>query len=171
MRQDWEIEHGTLIRVIVSNRNYDTGVITMSRNIFSKTFIFILIFLSSFSLQASELVCSIKSVSKLGDNGFFVTHGWSANYLNREFTVERETGRVLRTTALKQRLSNFNKEHAPILLNSGDQTDALKAITIYESSGQYALLEIGSTPAGNPRPFFYHTDVGMILSGTCIEGA
>jgi hypothetical protein len=143
----------------------------MFRNIFQKTSVFIFIFLFSFSLQASELVCSIKSVSRLGDNGFFVTHGWTANYLNREFTVEHETGRVLRTTALKQRLSNFDKEHAPILLNSGNKTDALKAVTLYEGSGQYALLEIGSAPAGNPRPFFYHTDVGMILSGTCIEGA
>ena len=142
----------------------------MLSNIFFITPLFILVLATSFSVQASELVCSIKNVSKLSENGFFVTHGWTANYLNREFTVERETGKVLRTTALKQRLSNFDKEYAPILLSGGDQKDALKAVTLYEKSGQYALLEIGSAPAGNPKPFFYHTDVGMILAGTCTEG-
>ncbi len=143
----------------------------MLRKFLSITSLFIVVISTPLSVHASELVCSIKNVSKLSDNGFFVTHGWTANYLNREFTVERETGRVLRTTALKQRLSNFDSEHAPILLKSGSQTDALKAITLYENTGQYALLEIGDASAGKPRPFFYHTDVGMILSGTCIEGA
>ena len=141
----------------------------MLRNIFFKTSLFILVISFSFAVQASELVCSIKNVSKLSENGFFVTHGWTANYLNREFTVERETGKVLRTTALKQRLSNFDKEHAPVLLSSGDGDDTLKAVTLYEKKGQYALLEIGNAPAGNPRPFFYHTDIGMILTGVCAD--
>jgi hypothetical protein len=105
---------------------------------------------------------------KLSDTGSFVTHGWSANYLNREFTVERETGKVLRTTALKQRLSNFDKEHVPILLSNGND-DAFKAVTVFEKNGQYALLEIRNTAGSNHMPFFYHTWIGMILSGTCQE--
>lgn len=141
-------------------------------NIIARTGILIALILANpLPVYASELVCSIKNVSKLSENGFFVTHGWAANYKNREFTVERDTGKVLRTTALKQRLSNFDKEHAPILLSNGDGNDSIKVVTLYEQTGQYALLEIGNAPEGNPRPFFYHTGIGMILSGTCIEGA
>jgi hypothetical protein len=130
--------------------------------------LFVLLLSNPLVVYADDFVCSIKNVAKLSDNGFFVTHGWSANYLNREFTVERETGKVLRTTALKQRLSNFDKEHAPILL-SNDNDDAFRAVTVFEKNGQYALLEIRNTSGGNPMPFFYHTGIGMILSGTCEE--
>lgn len=105
-------------------------------------------------MYAGEFQCSIKNVLQLSDTGAFVTHDWSANYLNREFTVERETGKVIMTTALKQRPSNYDRDYAPLLL----------------SSGQYALLEINNAPDGNQRPFFYHTSIGMILTGTCKEG-
>lgn len=133
------------------------------------SFILLLFSSAAYAEIAGELQCSIKNVLQLSDSGSFVTHGWSANYLNREFTVDLETGRVLRTTALKQRLSNFDKDHVPILLKSSDQTDMLKAITLYEKTGKYALLQINNTGGGNTAPFFYHTDVGMILTGICTE--
>lgn len=130
----------------------------------------VLVLANPLSVYASDFVCSIKSVLQLSDTGFFVTHGWSANYLNREFTVERETGKVIMTTALKQRLSNYDLEYAPILLTNDDHNNSLKAITLYENTGQYALLEIRNAPDGNQKPFFYHTGIGMILAGTCKEG-
>ena len=131
------------------------------------SFILLLFSSAAYAEIAGELQCSIKNVLQLSDSGSFVTHGWSANYLNREFTVDLETGRVLRTTALKQRLSNFDKDHAPILLKSDTQNNVLKAVTLYGEDGQYALLEIRNTADGNPAPFFYHTDVGMVLTGIC----
>jgi hypothetical protein len=143
----------------------------MSLNSFSaKAGILLVLLLSNpLAVYAGDFVCSIKNVAQLSDNGFFVTHGWSANYLNREFTVERETGKVLRTTALKQRLSNFDRENMPVLLSNGEAGDAFKAVTVFEKNGQYALLEIRNAAGSNPRPFFYHTGIGMILSGTCEE--
>ncbi|MEM6998955.1 MAG: hypothetical protein AAF419_03845, partial [Pseudomonadota bacterium] len=70
----------------------------------STLFIFISFHSNSF---ADTYTCSIKNVSKLNENGYFVSHGWKTNYLNRQFTIDRESGKVLNTTALKERLSNF----------------------------------------------------------------
>ncbi len=140
------------------------------RNVIIKaSALFIFILINPLSVYAGEFQCSIKNVLKLSDTGSFATHGWSANYLNREFTVERETGKVIMTTALKVRLSNFDRDHSPQLLSSGDNDDVFKAITVFEKKGQYALLQINKTIEGNPRPFFYHTGIDMILTGVCAD--
>jgi len=115
--------------------------------------------------------CSIQNLSKLSDNGFFVRHGWTANYMDREFTVERETGKVLRTTALKERLNNFDKQHAPVLVNAENRELPYVAFTFFEDSGRYALLEINDTLEYQDikeKPYLYITYIGMIMSGTCI---
>ncbi len=121
------------------------------------------------SAHAAQFQCSIKNVLRMNENGEFVTHEWTPNYLNREFTVERESGKVVSTTALKVRLSNFNKDYLPQLLMSETEGDSYKAVTLYENTGQAALLQINHSEAGNPRPFFYLTNIGMTLTGTCDE--
>ncbi len=107
--------------------------------------------------------CSIHSVLALSDNGRIVTHGWSANYLNRKFTVDRGSGKVISTTALKVRLSNYDKESQPLLLDR----ESYRAITIFENKDSYSALEIEKRPDDEPMPFFYKTNIGMMLSGTC----
>ena len=121
-------------------------------------------------VSAKEYICKIKNVSQINENGYFVKHGWSANYMNREFTVDRETGRVLSTTALKQRLNNGDLKNSPIILNKDNADSAYRVFTHYKESGKYALLEIrdhGSFKDKPEKPYFFHTDVDMILSGTC----
>lgn len=125
----------------------------------------------SSATQAGEYTCSIKNTLKMSANGYFVTHGWAANYKNREFTVDSETGRVLRTTALKQRLSNADDKSGPVILNPKSSEAGLKVFTHFEENGGYALLHVyaGDEFADKSRkPFFYHTDVGLILTGTCV---
>ena len=126
---------------------------------------------SSPSIHANEYVCKINKVSQLNDNGYFVRHGWSANYENREFTVDRDSGRVLRTTALKQRLNNGDLENKPIIINKQKENGPYSVFTNFAGQGKYALLEIMDDEAhvNNPKkPYFFRTDVGMILNGTCI---
>ena len=120
--------------------------------------------------HAYKYNCVINNVSKMNKNGYFVRHGWSANYQNREFTVDRKTGRVVNTTALKQRLSNANQKYQPEIINSKRTDTPYRVFTNFADTGTYALLEIrdnreyDDTPQ---KPYFYHTDIGMILSGTC----
>lgn len=125
--------------------------------------------LLSLPVQAAEFKCSINSVLRLSDAGTIVTHGWSANYLNRTFTVDRESGKVTNTTALKVRLSNYNRESLPHILDHGDVNNSFKAVTLFDDSGGYAVLEINGIDRKTDMPFLYQTYIGMILTGTCEE--
>jgi hypothetical protein len=129
----------------------------------------ILMALYPLSVFASGFECSIKSVLRLNETGTIVTHGWSANYQNRTFTVDKETGKVTGTTALKARLSNYDRDAVPRILDHGDRNNAFKVITLFENDGQSAVLQIDKLPGENSRPFFYQTYIGMILTGTCTE--
>ena len=130
-----------------------------------------LVFMVSWPLTvfAAGYECVIKSVLRLNETGTIVTHGWSPNYLNRTFTVDGETGKVTGTTALKARLSNYDRESLPRILDDGEQTGAFKAVTLFENEGQFAVLQIDEVTAGGSRPFFYQTYIGMILTGTCSD--
>lgn len=134
-------------------------------------FSFLLILGFSFPLQAqaAKFECSIQSVLRLNDAGAIVTHGWSANYLNRKFTVDKDSGKVLNTTALKVRLSNYNKESVPHILDYGDMNNSYKAVTLFEDKGGYAVLEINDVDKKTDMPFLYQTNIGMILTGKCNE--
>lgn len=116
--------------------------------------------------RASQYICSIKSVLGLNDEGMFVTHGWENFYLNREFTVDRETGRVISTTALKARLKNFDKSHQPILVSDGKEVP-YKSVTLFKDAGEFTVLQIDANVDGKDKPFYYQTAVGMLLTGTC----
>lgn len=109
------------------------------------------------------LECSIKSVLQLNNTGSLVSHGWSANYLNREFTLDKNTGKVVSTTALKVRLSNYDAENQPVVLDH----EIYQAITIFENKNTYAAIEIAKTPDEQSMPYFYRTNIGMMLAGTC----
>jgi len=140
-------------------------------NYISKTLILLtLILICPLPVFAADYECTIKSVLELNDTGAFVTHGWSANYQNRKFFVDMETGKVTRTTALKVRLSNFDSDDNPQLLDHGDKSNSFKAITLYEDTGEFALLQINNSVEGDKKSFFYHTGIGMILTGTCLAG-
>ncbi|MBI4005993.1 MAG: hypothetical protein HY356_04940 [Gammaproteobacteria bacterium] len=126
-----------------------------------------LILICQLSAFAAEYECTIKDVLRLSDTGAFVTHGWSANYLNRKFLVDRDTGKVTGTTALKARLVNYDLDYIPQVLDYGDKSDSFKAITLFEKTGQFALLQINTSTEDDEKSFFYHTYIDMILTGTC----
>ena len=115
--------------------------------------------------STGKFQCKIESVLKLSDSGYIVTHGWSANYLNRKFTIDRNNGRVINTTALKVRLSNYDSENQPVVLDQ----DNFRSITIYKNKNTYSAIEIENRLNDKSMPFFYRTNIGMILTGACQE--
>lgn len=129
----------------------------------------LLIFLGPVPVFASEYVCTIKDVLELNDTGQYITHGWAANYLNRKFMVNRETGKVIGTTALKARLTNFDKTHSPVVLHNTGEKTSYKVVTVFEDKGQYSTLRINENVESDEKPYSYQTAVGMLLTGTCRE--
>ena len=131
----------------------------------------ILILSYPFPVFASEYACTIKAILQLNDIGLYVTHGWAANYMNRKFFVDRETGKVIGTTALKARLTNFDKMHNPTVFHNTEEKTSYKVLTIFEDKGQFSSLRINENFEGDEKPYSYQTAVGMFLTGTCIERA
>ena len=129
----------------------------------------ILILSYPFPVVASEYACSIDAILKLNDVGQYATHGWAANYMNRKFFLDRETGKVIGTTALKARLTNFNKTSQPVILNNAKEMASYKVVTIFEEKGQFASLRLYEGIENDKIPYSYQTAVGMLLTGTCIE--
>jgi hypothetical protein len=89
--------------------------------------------------------------------------------MDRKFFVNLDTGKVTGTTALKARLVNFDKLHKPRVMGHNDSVTSYKSITIFEDKEQYSVLQINKNNKGNDKPFFYHTPIGMVLTGTCAE--
>ena len=142
----------------------------VNQNYISKMLIsLILILIFPFPVFASEYACTIKSVLELNDAGLYKAHGWGANYMNRKFFLNRETGKVIGTTALKARLTNFDKTHSPKILHNTEEKTSYKAITLFEDKGQFSSLRINENIENDEKPYSYQTAVGMILTGTCIE--
>jgi hypothetical protein len=107
-------------------------------------------------------------VAGLNDNGYFVTHGWKGNYVNRQFTIDNESGSILNTTALKTRLSNRDKDNKPVVISTNKDDNSLKIFTHFKDDGTYALFQMNDFDKESiDKPYFYHTEIGMILSGTC----
>ena len=133
-----------------------------------KFFIF-LILLSIFNyINADVYVCSIVNVFGLNDNGYFVTHGWKGNYVKRQFKIDNETGIILSTTALKTRLSNQDNKNKPIVISTNKDSNSLKVITHFRDNKTYALFHMNDFDKKSiEKSYFYHTEIGMILSGTC----
>jgi hypothetical protein len=142
----------------------------INKNYISKMFITLILILSyPFPVVASEYACSIDAILKLNDVGQYATHGWAANYMNRKFFLDRETGKVIGTTALKARLTNFNKTSQPVILNNAKEMASYKVVTIFEEKGQFASLRLYEGIGNDKIPYSYQTAVGMLLTGTCIE--
>ena len=142
----------------------------IDKSYISKTFITLILILSfPFPVVASEYACTIKAILKLNNVGLYATHGWADNYMNRKFFLDRETGKVIGTTALKARLTNFNKTSQPIVLNNAKETSSYKVVTIFEEKGQFASLRLYEGIGNDEIPYSYQTAVGMLLTGTCIE--
>ena len=129
----------------------------------------ILILICPFPVFASEYACTIKAVLELNDIGQYIAHGWGPNYMNRKIFVNRETGKVIGTTALKARLTNFDKTHNPTILHNAEEKTSYKAITTFEDKGQFSYLRINENIESDNKPYSYQTAVGMVLTGTCIE--
>jgi len=142
----------------------------INKNYISKMFITLILILSyPFPVVASEYACTINAILKLNDVGLYATHGWAANYMNRKFFLDRETGKVIGTTALKARLTNFNKTSQPVILNNAKEMASYKVVTIFEEKGQFASLRLYEGIGSDKIPYSYQTAVGMLLTGTCIE--
>ncbi|MCH8263290.1 MAG: hypothetical protein IIA77_09670 [Proteobacteria bacterium] len=140
----------------------------VNKNYIPKIFI-TLILIYPFPVLASEYTCTIQAVLKLNDVGLYTAHGWGANYMNRKFFLDRETGKVIGTTALKARLTNFNKTSSPKILLNDKETSSYKVVTIFEEKGQFSSLRIYENTDRTEKPFSYQTSVGMLLTGTCVE--
>tara|TARA_B100001741_G_scaffold188121_1_gene154931 strand:- start:272 stop:709 length:438 start_codon:yes stop_codon:yes gene_type:complete len=133
-----------------------------------KMIIFIIFFSTCHYAKAEVYICSIVNVFGLNDNGYFVTHGWKGNYVKRQFRIDNETGRVLNTTALKTRLSNENEENKPVVISSNKNSNSLKVFTHFKNNQTYALFHMNDFDKKVvDKPYFYHTEIGMTLSGTC----
>jgi hypothetical protein len=142
----------------------------VNKNCILKMFITLILILSyPFPVVASEYACSIDAILKLNDVGQYATHGWAANYMNRKFFLDRETGKVIGTTALKARLTNFNKTSQPVILNNVKEMASYKVVTIFEEKGQFASLRLYEGIGNDKIPYSYQTAIGMLLTGTCIE--
>jgi hypothetical protein len=142
-----------------------------TKHISIKIILLNLILLCPFPVVASEpeYACNIEAILKLNDVGQYATHGWAANYMNRKFFLDRETGKVIGTTALKARLTNFNKTSQPVILNNTKEMASYKVLTIFEEKGQFASLRIYENVESDKKPYSYQTAVGMLLTGTCVE--
>tara|TARA_B100000749_G_scaffold52756_1_gene38357 strand:+ start:759 stop:1172 length:414 start_codon:yes stop_codon:yes gene_type:complete len=133
-----------------------------------KKILFLIILLISNWAYADLYVCSITNVAGLNDNGYFVTHGWKANYVKRQFTIDNESGSILNTTALKTRLNNGDKDNKPVVISTNKDDNSLKIFTHFKGDGTYALFQMNDFDKESiDKPYFYHTEIGMILSGTC----
>lgn len=142
----------------------------VNKNYFSKILIaLMLVLINPVPALASEYACTIKAVLELNNVGLYKSHGWVANYMNRKFFVNKEKGRVIGTTALKARLTNFNKTSSPIVLHNAGERSSYKAVTIFEEIGQFSSLRIYENVEGDEKPYSYQTAVGMLLTGTCVE--
>ena len=117
---------------------------------------------------AAQYVCTVTSVLGLNDSGQYVTHEWENFYLNRRFVVDRDQGKVISTTALKARLKNFDENNDPKLLSRGDAVHPFLSVSIFEKTAEYAALQIKENVAGEDKPFYYQTYIGMLMAGTCI---
>ncbi len=141
-----------------------------NKSCISKVFITLILILSyPLPVIASEYACSIEAILKMNDVGLYATHGWAANYMNRKFFLDRETGKVIGTTALKARLTNFDKTSQPVILNNAKEMASYKVVTIFEEKGQFSSLRIYENVESDEKPYSYQTAVGMLLTGTCIE--
>jgi hypothetical protein len=143
--------------------------ITVINQTYISKILILLILLCPFPVFASEYACTIKAVLELNDTGQYVTHGWAANYFNRKFTVNRESGKVIGTTALKARLTNFDNTHSPKVLYNVEEKSSYKIVTVFEDKGQFSSLRINENIESVEKPFSYQTAVGMLLTGTCME--
>jgi|TARA_B100000959_G_scaffold78584_1_gene83405 hypothetical protein len=133
-----------------------------------KKILFLIILSISNWAYADLYVCSIVNVAGLNDNGYFVTHGWKGNYVKRQFTIDNESGSILNTTALKTRLSNGDKDNKPVVISTNKDDNSLKIFTHFKNDGTYALFQMNDFDKESiDKPYFYHTEIGMILSGTC----
>ena len=133
-----------------------------------KNIFFLLIILVSNSSYADLYVCTIINVFGLNDNGYFVTHGWKGNYVKRQFTIDNVSGNILNSTALKTRLSNGNDKDTPVVISSNNDKNSLKVFTHFKENKTYALFHMNDFDKESAdKPYFYHTEIGMILSGTC----
>ena len=142
----------------------------VNKNRILKMFITLILILSyPFPVVASEYACTINAILKLNDVGLYATHGWAANYMNRKFFLDRDTGKVIGTTALKARLTNFDKTSQPVVLNNAKETSSYKVVTIFEEKGQFASIRLYEGIGNVEIPYSYQTAVGMLLTGTCIE--
>lgn len=73
------------------------------------------------------------------------------------------------TTALKARLTNFNKTSSPKVLLNAEEKSSYIAVTVFEGNGQFSSLRIDEKVESDEKPYSYQTAIGMLLTGTCIE--
>ena len=71
-------------------------------------------------------------------------------------------------TALKTRLSNQDNDNKPVVISTNKDSNSLKVITHFKDAKTYALFHMNDFDKKVvDKPYFYHTEIGMTLSGTC----
>jgi hypothetical protein len=127
----------------------------------------ILLFLSPFAVAQDEPLlsidgykCIVTDTKELSDNGNLEQSDFTVMYLNKEFVVDKGTGRITGG------LSNHAGLAQPVVLDFGSSEQSYKALTIYKpyTTVKYLYIqEFNKTPA---KPFLF-IESGHIFSGTC----
>ena len=105
--------------------------------------------------------CTVLDASGLNDDGRLGSTSFTGWYLDKEFVVDKGTGRV------KGGLSNNNGYGQPQVLDYGSVSQAFKALTIFKPFITVNYLYIEEFHDGNEKPFMF-IDGNQVFSGKCV---
>ena len=124
-------------------------------------FTILLILASNNAIAGKNFKCVVLDANILSDTGLLERNKISKIYLNREFIVDRETGKMI------GEVSNTNSGFKPKVYDVLPSENGYKAITIYSPHPTVDYLQIKEYVEGREKPFFFTTG-SIIMSGNCV---
>lgn len=124
-------------------------------------------FLVTFTLESyafNDFKCTIKDMVHLEDNGT-LNHKSNivAEYLGREFVVNRQTGIITGANIL-----NTMGGKMPSVYDYLPEENGYKAVTHYKPNNTFDYLQINQYSSKTEKPFFFKGAFGKMFSGTCV---
>ena len=129
---------------------------------FNLTILAIFLSLLASISTAGELTydCYIKNIYSLGDNGELQESGFQNVFEGDEFSVSRETGKIIGKTLTTSLAKNTS------VVNSGSDIDSFKAVAIFNR--QIQIIEIQEYKETIAKPFIAASMGGVgIVTGFC----
>lgn len=127
-----------------------------------KILIFICLFISMQTFASSNiLVCKIIESKGTTDNGLHQETGFSKLYINKAFTLNKESGEM------NGGLSNHNSFGKPQILDHGNSEQNYKAITVYEPYVKVDLIQVSFAKNKNNQYSFLFVSGTQTFSGLC----